>query len=128
MTISIYRTQQISGSWISLSASQTYAYSGNPRVSETIANGSVNVNCAFKYANLAFIAIFGSGALTLQAKTAAAADAGSAISVSSTKSFIWGADDGTANPFGADVDYFVVTNATGADVTLNIEPLVDATP
>jgi hypothetical protein len=128
MTISISRTQQISGSGISLSASQTYAYSGNPRVSETIADGSINVNCCFKFADLAFIAIFSNGALTLQAKTSAGADVGDEFSVNSTKAFIWGADDGTANPFDADVAYFVVTNATGADVTLNIEPLVDATP
>ena len=128
MTITLYRTQQVSGNGIALSASQTYAYSGNPRISETIANGSVNVNCCFKYADLAFIAIFASGALTLQAKTAAHADVGDPISVNSTKSFIWGADDGTANPFDGDVAYFAVVNATGADVTLNIEPLVDATP
>lgn len=128
MTFSIQRTQQISGSGIALSASQTYAYSGNPRVSETVANGSTNVNCVFGYAALRFIAIFANGTLTLQAKTAAAADVGSVISVNSTKSYIWGSDDGSANPFDADVAYFVVVNATGADVTLNIEPLTDATP
>jgi hypothetical protein len=32
------------------------------------------------------------------------------------------------NPFSADIASFSVVNATGADVTLNIEPLVDATP
>jgi len=128
MTISLYRTQQVSGNGIALSASQTYTYSGNPHVSETIANGSVNVDCVFKYDSLTFIAIFANGALSLQAKTAAGADVGTAISVTSTKSFIWGCDDGTANHFDADVAYFVVTNATGADVTLNIEPLTDATP
>jgi len=128
MTVSLYRTQQVSGNGIALSASNTYAYSGNPHVSETIANGTVNVDCVFKYANLAFIAIFANGALSLQAKTAAAVNVGTAISVTSTKAFIWGSDDGTANHFDADVAYFVVVNATGADVTLNIEPLTDATP
>lgn len=128
MTVSLYRTQQVSGNGVSLSASQTYTYSGNPHVSDTVANGTTNVDCAFKYANLAFIAIFANGALSLQAKTAAGVNVGTAISVTSTKSFIWGSDDGTANHFDADVSYFVVTNATGADVTLNIEPLTDATP
>ena len=128
MTISLYRTQQVSGNGIALSASQTYVYSGNPHVSETVANGTTNVDCVFKFASLAFIAIFGNGALSLQAKTAANVNVGTAISVTSTKSFIWGSDDGTANHFDADVAYFEVVNATGADVTLNIEPLTDATP
>ena len=128
MTVSLYRTQQVSGNGIALSASNTYVYSGNPHVSETVANGTTNVDCVFKYANLAFIAIFASAALSLQAKTAAGVDVGTAITVNSTKSFIWASDDGTANHFDADVAYFVVTNATGADVTLNIEPLTDASP
>ena len=128
MTISLYRTQQVSGNGIALSASQTYTYSGNPHVSETIANGTTNVDCVFKYANLAFMAIFSNGALTLQAKTAAGVSVGAIITVNSTKSFIWGCDDGTANHFDDDVAYFEVVNATGADVTLNIEPLTDATP
>lgn len=128
MTVSLYRTQQVSGNGIAVSASQTYVYSGNPHVSETIENGSVNVDCVFKYANLAFIAIFASGALTLQAYTALDAAVGDPISVTSTKAFIWASDDGTTNPFDANVAYFTVTNATGSDVTLNIEPLTDATP
>ena len=128
MTISLYRTQQVSGNGISLSASQTYTYSGNPHVSETIANGTTNVDCVFKYDYLAFIAIFSNGTLSLQAKTAAGVNVGTAISITSTKSFIWGSDDGTANHFDDDVSYFEVVNATGADVTLNIEPLTDATP
>ena len=128
MTVSLYRTQQVSGNGIALSASQTYAYSGNPHVSEIVANGTTNVDCVFKFANLAFIAIFASAALSLQAKTSAGVNVGTAITVNSTKSFIWGSDDGTANHFDADVAYFVVTNATGADVTLNIEPLTDASP
>ena len=128
MTISLYRTQQVSGNGISLSASQTYVYSGNPHVSETVVNGTTNVDCVFKYDALAFIAIFANGALSPQAKTAGGVSVGTAISVTSTKSFIWGSDDGTANHFDADVAYFEVVNATGADVTLNIEPLVDATP
>ncbi len=128
MTISLYRTQQVSGNGISLSASTTYAYSGNPHISDTIANGTKSVACSFAYANLAFIAIFANGAVTLQAKTSAGVNNGSVISVNSTKSFIWASDDGTANPFSADIASFEVVNGTGADVTLNIEPLVDATP
>ena len=128
MTVSLYRTQQVSGNGVALSASNTYVYSGNPHVSDTIANGTTTVNCSFAYANLAFIAIFANGALTLQAKTAAGVNNGSPISVTSTKSFIWASDDGTANPFSADIAKFEVVNATGVDVTLNIEPLVDASP
>ena len=128
MTVSLYRTQQVSGNGVALTANQTYAYSGNPHVSETVANGTTNVDCTFKYANLAFIAIFANGALSLQAKTSAGVNVGTAITVSSTKSFIWASDDGSANHFDADVSYFVVVNATGADVTLNIEPLTDASP
>ena len=129
MTISIYRTQQVSGNGIALSASSTYAYSGNPRVSETaIADGTTTVDCCFKYANLAFLAIFANGVLTLQAKNSVAASIGDPISVSSTKAFIWASDDGTTNPFDDDIASFEVVNATGASVRLNIEPLVVATP
>jgi hypothetical protein len=128
MTVSLTRTQQVSGNGLSLSATTTYAYGGNPHVSESIPNGTVNVDCVFKYTALTFIAIFASGTLTLQAKTAAGVSNGSLITVTSTKSFIWASDDGTANPFSADIAYFEVVNATGADVTLNIEPLTDATP
>ena len=128
MTISLYRTQQVSGNGISLSASTTYAYSGNPHISEVVPNGTTAVACAFAYANLAFIAIFANGPVTLQAKTSAGVSNGAVISVNATKSFIWASDDGTANPFSADIASFSVVNATGADVTLNIEPLVDASP
>jgi len=128
MTITIRRTQQCSGNGISLSAATDYAYSGNPHVAESVPNGTTNVSCLFAYADLRFIAIFANGALTLQAKTAGAVDVGSLITINSSRAFIWGSDDGAANPFDAAVAYFVVVNATGADVTLNIEPLTDATP
>ena len=129
MTISLQRSQLVSGNGISLSAYTTYAYSGNPHVSDSIAaSTTVDVTCAFAYANLAFIAIFANGALTLQAYTALDVAVGDPISVTSTKAFIWASDEGTTNPFDADVAYFEVINATGSAVTLNIEPLVDATP
>jgi hypothetical protein len=128
MPVSLQRSQQVSGNGVSLSASQTYAYSGNPHVSDIISTGTTAVDCSFKFANLAFIAIFANGAVTLQAKTSAGVNNGSVISINATKSFIWASDDGTANPFSADIASFSVVNAGAADVTLNIEPLVDATP
>jgi len=128
MTISLQRTQSVSGNGISLQASTTYAYSGNPHVSEVVSTGVTTVDCVFKYANLAFIAIFANGALSLQAKTSAGVNNGSVITISATKAFIWSSDGGTANPFSADIAKFEVTSAVVADVTLNIEPLTDATP
>jgi hypothetical protein len=128
MAVTINRSQQVTGNGIGLSAYASYAYSGNPHVAETVADGTTSVDCVFKYTALRFLAIFASGALTLQAKNAAAADIGDPITVSSTKAFIWACDDGTSNWFTDDIVSFSVVNATGADVTLNIEPLTDATP
>lgn len=128
MTVSITRTQYVTGNGISLSASLAYAYGGNPHVSESVPDGTTDVNCSIPYADMRFLAIFADGALSLQGKNLADASVGSAISISATKSYIWACDDGSANPFDDDIAYFEVVNATGAAVALNIEPLTDPTP
>lgn len=128
MAFTLTRTLQVNGNGISLSATAQFAYSGNPHASESVPDGTTNVYAAIPYATMAFLAIFASAALTLQAKTAGGVSVGDPITVSATKAFVWDSDSGLANPFDDDVAYFAVVNATGANVTLSIEPLVDATP
>lgn len=129
MAFTYTKTLQVNGNGLSRSTTTSYAYGGNPQVDENIPDGSSNlaVDCVFKYAALCFIAIFATGTLTLQAKTSGGVSVGDPITVTSVKEFSWGSDYGTNNPFDANVAYFAVTNASGADVTLSILPLTDPT-
>ncbi len=128
--ITLTRSLGVNGNGTSWNASSQYAYSGNPRVSDAMlaAETSIVALCAIPYAKLAFIAIFASGALTLQAKASGGADVGSPILIDATRGFMWASNDGTANPFNTDIANFVITKAvTTADVQFAIEPLFDAT-
>ena len=130
MSFSLTRTEQLNGNGTSLNSTRSYTNTGNPRVSESIPDSSValHVTHAVDVSELDLIALYANGALTVTPMDAANAPVGSAITLASNKCFVWGNDDGTANPFSDDIAYWHVTNASGAAVTLIIEALVDATP
>lgn len=130
MSYTLTRTEQLSGNGSSLTSTRSYTEGSNPRLSESIPDSSTDlvVYLAIDVSELSLIALYADGALTVQPIKSGPANEGSALTLSATKSFLWGSDDGTANPFSNDLIGFKVTNASGAAVVFSVEALVDPTP
>jgi hypothetical protein len=130
MSISLVVLKQLTGNGTTRTARETCTGSGNPRVSESIADSSTDkhVNITIDASSMTLLWISCDQEITLTPIDASNAPVGSAISVGPTHAYSWTSATGAANPLSGDVAYFHVTNASGAAAALVIEALDDATP
>lgn len=130
MAISLVLLTQLTGNGTTRTSRRTCTGTGNPRVSEAIPDSSTDkhVTCAIDKSVMTMIAIFSDKAITMTAMDASDQACSSEIAVGPDQAYTWNSASGIANPFSADVAYFHVTNASGAEAALSIDVLQDATP